>query len=920
MKVKIILSAAVIILLAAALIIPFAVCAESENDDVSLIPGKGNAYILFGTETVCENMMYRDGVAENITDENDPDYSELFKMDGITGRKVYKPNIVGMKVSPSYYKPEDSEFLVLITYYDFGPQVGYFYLQYKTQDGKTMSASVKKEGVTPKWCTQRLMLTNAALGGKLEGGADFRLLTNAYNAFAKVEVINISRARQSGENVAGTVNSIQAEALGIMGLMEGKNGEPANTGLDEEMTRGETVKAFVKAIGKEKEALGNKRPCTFSDVGDELSHYVGYAEQLGVVKGVGNDLFNPDAPATPRQLLMLYFRLLGIESDNLYENALTIAESNKLVLKFDMILNADSPLTRDGFAAIAYNSLRRYSSMTYSTVLTELVKNGTVSVEQIEKTGIGELAAYRYAVATKLPSRKMTDAATGRTYRYLNIGGDKAIRSYVNEQEWNSAGDKFIIGNDKTQAMYEYDTKTEKIRFLDYAEVSDSLTANVNYNDLIYYKNTQGEYWVMDWKTYRRKKLAELPEGVSNGVGISVMRDSTFDKPGYIGVIWMQSSDERDYFAGGYRYRVLARLNCETGEWYTERSHEFTTPFAPSTGHPIINPVDKDIMFFCHEGTANLVHDRLWIMNLATGEDYNVFVQTPVNDEITGEPSGHELWTLNGKSIVFIKYPMATNIGKSGPCRVSLDGSKREYFTDDNYNYWHCTITADEEWIAADTQSSPREIVMVNTNTYKTVLLASFKVGPNKNHPYQPHPTLSWNGKYIAWQMCDENDMLGTAWMDVTDLTGKKSEGGIFGIDGTLSYASWENSQFSVEKVNYKGRDCLKSAAGGGIYVDINDDVKYCADGSAEISFFYLDAGHQPIEIKYTSPHLTVYDLAKQEDKTVSIERTNSGKWKKATVKIDDMCMLDSGKHLTDFAITSKYSDVYISDLSIKFE
>ena len=61
--------------------------------------------------------------------------------------------------------------------------------------------------------------------------------------------------------------------------------------------------------------------------------------------------------------------------------------------------------------------------------------------------------------------------STGREYYYINFEGTSALRPYITQQSWNYDGTKFIFGNNETQAMYEYDTVNETIRFLDYARV-----------------------------------------------------------------------------------------------------------------------------------------------------------------------------------------------------------------------------------------------------------------------------------------------------------------------------------------------------------------------------------------------------------------------------------------------------------------
>lgn len=898
-----------------------------DKSGVSLTPGENNAYIVLGNPVKSRMMTFEDGVAQGITNVEDPHYSEEFIKDDITGRRVYKKNYLDITVDPDFYQKGDNTFLVLITYYDFGPDRGTFQVQYGNEKGGKSSCTVVKYGITPKWCTERTIWSNVGFGGNIDGKYDIRIFTNLYNAYAKIELVNLSALfRESGsdENLEmgmvnsiemGTVNSIQAGVLGELGLYEGPDGQPADAGLEQKITRGEMVKLVLRAIGKEDKALSEKRTSSFSDIPPDLQPYLGYAESIGMINGTGEEKFEPDTYATPRQLLMCYFRLLDIEDEDLWNQAVDVAERIRLVLKNDLIYFPDRFLTRDNFAAIAYNALRVDNEMTGNSFLKEMLLDGRVTGEQLEKTGRGEMAAYRYIIPQYMPPVKMTDSESGRSYNLLTFNGNKAIRSYVNQQEFNSDATKFIIGNDKMQAMFEYDMQTYEMTFLDYCTVGGSLTAVVNPQDQIFYRNNEDELWQMDWKTKKKHRIGKMPAGVVGGDGISVMNDGS-----YIGVKWLQKDDPKDFFptTGENRYRVLARLDTKTGEFYTERSHEFDdNPETAHLGHPILNPVDKDLMFFCHEGTAELVPDRLWVANLATGEEWNVFRQAANSDGTTGESSGHELWTLDGKNIIFVKYKMKKSIGKTGICRVSVDGEEREYFNDD-YSFWHCTSTGDGEWVAGDTNRSPREIALVSTKTYQSHLLAKFRVGPSGQHPYQPHPTLSWNGKMIAWQQTNEQDQLGTAWMDVSDITGADIPGGTVEYNDKLSYVTYPNCEFEVERKEVEGEECITAQKDCGIYMDIHDEwIKtYC--GAVTLDITYLDEGKMPILVKYTDAILTPQDYANQENQVIQIRRNNTGTWKTVSVPLKRASLYNSGKHLTDFVISGLYSDVVVKDVKVR--
>ena len=47
---------------------------------------------------------------------------------------MYKENYVYLDIDESFYEEGDNEFMVAITYWDFGPDVGYFHFEYNSSD------------------------------------------------------------------------------------------------------------------------------------------------------------------------------------------------------------------------------------------------------------------------------------------------------------------------------------------------------------------------------------------------------------------------------------------------------------------------------------------------------------------------------------------------------------------------------------------------------------------------------------------------------------------------------------------------------------------------------------------------------------------------------------------------------------------
>ena len=884
-------------------LIPVALADEQNNgtaSDVSVIPGKNNAYVVFGKNVSSNKMSLVDGRDSNITDPQDPLYSEDFEMDGITGRKVYKENYVYMKVDKSKISPDDHRFLIIITYYDFGPQVGYFYVDYNSNDSqlseearKYKRYTITKPGITPKWTTVRTLIDDAEFTGAMEYGADLRIVTRNYNAFAKVELVNVADLEKGDSNIEmPTVNTIQAEALTLAGLYESEDAQGNPYGLEENMTRIQSLRAMLKFFGKDKDIATAEPSTSFSDVSGEDAKVVAVAQKLDIVRGSGDGKFSPQRQATIQEILTYMLRYSDFEADDLYEKAYDYASKQGIVKTDDFILFPSRPLIRDNFVAVAYNFLTTSVNGSVPLIASHL-ENGVLTRDDLAKTGDPILAGYLYYMPVKVPKTEIFDTVTGRTYYYVNFNGDKMIRPYVTAQSWNYEGTKFIFSNDKTDSMYEYDTVNETVKYLDNVVKSpECLNAVVTPDDHIIYYDGSGILWDMDWKTYKKKKLNS--SAVFSVISIT--------------------NDGR--YLSGYNAGKYSRMDTQTGELLA-RGMNFKGYNSDSlgVGHPIINPEYENLVFFCNEGTTQLIPDRLWLWNIDTDEVYNSFVQGENPNGLTGECSGHEVWNIDGEKMYWVKYTQTQNVGQSGFMRMDKYGKTREYINGD-YAIWHCFPAGDDNWVAGDTNSG--QIILANCNTYESYYIAKFRMW-NASHPYQPHPHINFGSTVVSWQMVDDSNMLGVGWADVSDLTQNPRTTEEFALDDTLSVISNDDSKnFNIiANDKYDGQDCITAPTNNNIYCRINDEKILSESGNFKIKFEYLDMGRQPVNIRYTSAPEGLKELSNRENKVVTIPRNNSGKWKTAEFEIKNANLNNACKYQSDFAIYSPYSQMTIRNLEL---
>ena len=914
-----------IFLAAVILISGFGVFSADNSDNIEkdtiMRTDNNNAYVIFTNPSIENKMSFYDGYQKGITNALDPNYNEVVTFDGIEGRKVYKENYVYMDLDSDFALPGDSEFLVSITYYDFGPDVGYFHLEYNSSDPELEEAnrtskriSVMKTGLVTKWCSTKIYLEDADFTGAMPFGSDLRLVTNAYNAFAKIEITNISAVKRNSNIKMGTVNSIKAEILHKLRLYDGISATEYNPCLENEMTREELIVAMIKALGYEKEALAGGGICPFTDVKKESAPYITHAVRLGILSENSEKLFNSDKKATKRELLTFYLRALGFTEDDLYENAEEYAKNEVLIEGLDLIFNIDEPMTRDNFAGVACNALILENKKIEKVVIIDMIEKNKVTKEEVKATASAELTAQIYKLPSIVKKREMIDPLTGRKFYYMNIDGGKAIRPYVTQQHWRPDGKSFIVGNDKTQAIYEYNTETEELKMLDYCPSGGSADAVITPNDIMFYRNKQDEIWKMDLKTYKKTKVASKPTYGRNLSCIQVTNDGK-----YLTAYWKEDRSPDDFIDGYNRIRIIPRLDCETGIWNSDTLiHLFNDDLRyPDAGHPIINPVYENLLFFCHEGTTEHIPDRLWIGDYNTGETRNLFLQAELPNGMTGEPSGHEVWSMDGEDMFFVKYTRKENAGQSGLVRISKDGKNREYINGD-YTYWHCYPSGDKKWVAADVQmgGARAEVVLVNTQTYESHMLADFWA-PSSTHPYQPHPIVSLDGRMVSWQMVDETGMLGTAWMDVSEIIDAAVEGGKTKISDSAEFISYKGAKNEISKTTRNGIECFRIPNGNSMYIDINDELVNDDDTSIKVRITYVDTGRQPLNIRYTKAVRTKHDYANRENNLTRIFRKGTNGLVYHEIELKDANLANAGKYGTDLCISGFYSDVFIKNIEV---
>ena len=120
---------------------------------------------------------------------------------------------------------------------------------------------------------------------------------------------------------------LSASALALTLLASGMSVAPANAVSNEEITRGEFVKAVIDALGV---PVGSGQSVKFSDVPDSLKPYIEKAVELKLIKGKTPTQFAPDEKLTRTHASLIAVR--GIEDDKTYSESVLsqFKDANKI--------------------------------------------------------------------------------------------------------------------------------------------------------------------------------------------------------------------------------------------------------------------------------------------------------------------------------------------------------------------------------------------------------------------------------------------------------------------------------------------------------------------------------------------------------------------------------------------------------------
>ena len=625
-----------------------------------------NAYVLLGNEVVENNCKFLDGRKLGIEDPSHPLYNEISMEQGLDGRKFYVANYMTLDVDQSKFADSDNEFWVYITYYDYGPSRGSFYLEYTDKEGIQQSVRIIKPGTVQRFNTECVYIKDIDFSKTLDkSGGNIRIRTGAYNLFKKIEIVNASKFKRDNrtlKELAQIPASAKRETLIEFELIDEKSEEFQNSNLKNDCTYGDAYELFDKISNgrtiknpsayKAEDVITQKDMTLMAlDVLDLSSGAVpplDYAKKIGLIEGE-EFIYSENVPASYYSLVSLVSNVFHFKNDN--------------------------GITR----------------------MEEMLISGYWNDDFVKSNKT--LVAVSHKYPKYLPYRTITENATGQTYHYMNIMNIPTLRTYVTAQSWNSDGTGFICGFD-TGELFFYNTKTQMLHYIDKCyNMTDRLNAIMGTDDFIYYPKIDDEGYCGIYKVDSRVAPAK-PQLVGR------RKDkNTFYTP-HISNDCKYLSVDLDVPGLG---TCVSRYSVEEDEWI-DYHKEFS--YSDSLTHVLINPGYPDLFCFSHELSgvdASHMLDRMWQVNLADGKEAeNVYRQGERYDGRVMQGASHELWSNTGEYVYYINIEMGAgdNVGLSpSSVRYNKDGTHRQYFYDftaSDHQDKHLFPSGDERFIVAD--------------------------------------------------------------------------------------------------------------------------------------------------------------------------------------------------------------------------
>lgn len=238
-----------------------------------------------------------------------------------------------------------------------------------------------------------------------------------------------------------------------------------------------------------------------------------------------------------------------------------------------------------------------------------------------------------------------TDSETGTEVRKVTDFAAHSNHLYFTNDGWYDGDRRLLFNSDRGGAhnLYSVDLETGRITQLTDLPALDRAYAHFSRNAAVDAANDDVYFWygerlvALDLETLSLEVRYETPEGFTYmGAHNSVTADGRYVCTSIRESTDADSSAER--WAAEPVTRIL-RLPTVGGD--AEVVHEESTELS----HTNASPTHPDLITYAQEGPWDQTSQRIWGLNLKTGERWKIRPEEP------NEMLGHEYWLRNGEDV-----------------------------------------------------------------------------------------------------------------------------------------------------------------------------------------------------------------------------------------------------------------------------
>ena len=879
-------------------------------------PGENSAYITFTEEPKSNMMTYLGGVEEGRYNEL---YSEPATFLGVEGRQVYKDNVFYMKFEPGFADPDDCAFAIIIDYWDYGG-AGYFHLEYTPSDGaETKRISVLKQGDEKdpndqSWHRAITYIADGQFTGRYENGGDLRIYSGAYNTFAHVEVVNLSRyAKDSVENY-GVVNDSKAKLLNDNGFYEWDGTQAM---LLQEYTREKALVDIVKVLAPDK--VMKKTTTAYTDVKPENQVYLAAAKKLGIiVNEVSPTELGADQLITQEEMIRMFVAYVG--KDWKTPDIYSYARSINIVLGDSMIFQMKKNANMDNFVSLMVAALT--AEIDGKVAMLEMIDSGVLDIAVVYQDSFCREIIEKQPF--KLEPHKVIDPKTGRTWYWIDLFGIRVEKGYMAQNQFAMDGKRFYF-LDANKRVYEYNMETHYCKFIDKGFDPYNYTIVTTKNNDLIYLDSKKRIVQMNCDTYEKKYITDgPPPGYTGNFGLFHITDDGK----YMTV------EGRDSSIDTTKYTRFTVLNMETGEWDTRFYHGFDTPmYYPD--HLMINPINPRYMIFVHDTDA-AARERIWILDLETGERWNAVNQHdlyPYNDMSAGLFNlGHESWCHDGEYIMaqsgskwinsYLTVGFPTGTYKAGYEFYRMDDKDRIFvpITLSQGSNHPCISWNSNRWIGGDGPANGDAQIIKMADAFSGVNFELLTTPGVTQNPCHAHPAFSWDDKTLMFGITHPDGPKSHScigWTDVSDITQNPAPGGKYPLGHEIETFTYKDTVNFMYVEEDKDGTYYRVPGGSQMPILVKPDYIDEKGVDVEISITYKDDSINPMKLTYYT-YKNIGGIFRTEEFYHEIPRTGTGKWMTKTFTLYDIDVDNMGDLGMDFVLTPAASDMKIRSVEVK--